>query len=81
MSSATPEPDELPSLFEAGRATTDLLAAPKRWINRRVETIEMLSKEETRRRVSIDFTLTRPQLTALRIEDGIVVPVKSREVV
>lgn len=35
----------------------------------------MLSHEETRRRVSIDFTLSDELLEDLRIEDGVVVPI------
>lgn len=59
----------------AGIACTRLIAAPADWINRRVETIEMLSHEETRRRVSIDFSLSDEQLDDLRIADGIAVPI------
>ena len=61
--------------LEAGSACADLVAYPKRWINRRVETVEMLSQEETRRRVSVDFTLTPEQQRALRTRHGVVVPI------
>jgi hypothetical protein len=40
-----------------------------------VETIELLSHEETRRRVSIDFSLTDQQLAELNIGEGIAVPI------
>jgi hypothetical protein len=59
----------------AGITCTALIADPKSWIRRRVETVEMLSHEETRRRVSIDFALTEETLDRLAIEDGIVVPI------
>jgi hypothetical protein len=64
-----------PREFLAGLACTDLIAFPKSWIKRRVETIEMLSHEETRRRVSIDFVLGDERLRALRLEDGVAVPI------
>ncbi len=64
-----------PLLIDAGIAAAPLIAEPKSWINRRVETIELLSGEQTRRRVSIDFTLTDAQLASLRIQDGIVAPI------
>jgi hypothetical protein len=67
--------DDDPPLLRAGFAATSLVADPKSWINRRVETIEMLSHEETRRRVSVDFTLTDEQLRDLEVDDGIVVPI------
>lgn len=51
------EPEHQP-LLTAGIACTRLIAEPAGWINRRVEAIELLSHEETRRRVSIDFSLT-----------------------
>jgi hypothetical protein len=66
---------EFGQLQTAGIACTDLIADPASWINRRVETIEMLSREETRRRVSVDFTLSSAQLAALDIGEGIVVPI------
>lgn len=62
-------------LIDAGIAAAPLIADPKSWINRRVETIELLSSEETRRQVSVDFTLSDEQLKALRIADGVVVPI------
>jgi hypothetical protein len=61
--------------LDAGSACADLVAYPKRWINRRVETVEMLSQEETRRRVSVDFTLTAAQQRALETRHGVVVPI------
>lgn len=64
-----------PPLLTAGIACTGLIADPARWINRRVETIELLSHEETRRRVSIDFTLSDQQLDDLSIGEGIAVPI------
>jgi hypothetical protein len=70
-----PNDPYIPALFDAGTASTALIADPAHWINRRVETVEMLSSEETRRRVSIDFTLTSEQRDDLRIEDGVVVPI------
>jgi hypothetical protein len=63
-------------LVTAGAAVSSLIADPKAWINRRVETIELLSSEETRRRVSIDFTLSDARLQSLWVEgEGIVVPI------
>jgi hypothetical protein len=59
----------------AGLASTDLIAYPKNWIRRRVETVEMLSHEETRRRVSVDFALPETTWKALEVEDGVVVPI------
>ena len=64
-----------PDFLAAGTACADLVAYPKRWINRRVETVEMLSQEETRRRVSVDFTLTAAQQRALETRHGVVVPI------
>jgi hypothetical protein len=66
---------ELPPLLTAGVACTRLIADPAGWINRRVETIELLSREETRRRVSTDFTLSDEQLAELDIGEGIAVPI------
>lgn len=62
-------------LVSAGIACAPLIADPASWINRRVETIELLSREETRWRVSIDWTLTKDQLASLEIGDGVVVPI------
>ena len=45
------------------------------WINRRVETIELLTHEETRRRVSIDFTLLPELQRHLELDDGVAVPI------
>src|SRR4051812_41136352 len=59
-----PGQDEVAPEVVAGIACVPLLANPATWINRRVETIEMLSHEETRRRVSIDFSLSSEQLAA-----------------
>ena len=59
----------------AGAACAELIANPKGWINRRVETVEMLSQEETRRRVSIDFTLSEAQRRSLTTRHGLTVPI------
>lgn len=59
----------------AGVASARLLAEPASWINRRVETIELLTHEETRRRVSIDFTLLPEVRRDLELDDGVVVPI------
>ncbi|MDX6679608.1 MAG: hypothetical protein QOE31_3660 [Solirubrobacteraceae bacterium] len=64
-----------PSFIEAGVACAQLIAEPKSWINRRVETVEMLTQEETRRRVSVDFTLSQTQRDKLATRHGIVVPI------
>jgi hypothetical protein len=64
-----------PDFLEAGSACADLIANPKSWINRRVETVEMLSQEETRRRVSIDFTLSEDQRAKLTTRHGLTVPI------
>lgn len=64
-----------PDFLDAGFACADLIADPKAWINRRVETVEMLSQEETRRRVSVDYTLSARQRSALRTPHGQVVPI------
>ncbi len=60
---------------EAGAACAELIADPKSWINRRVETVEMLAQEETRRRVSIDFTLSPEQRRRLTTRHGLTVPI------
>ncbi len=70
----TSQDETLLSRVNVGTACVHLIADPKSWINRRVETIEMLTHEETRRRVSVDFTLSDAQLASLRLDDGIVVP-------
>lgn len=67
--------DVAPPEITAGVACAPLLAEPRSWIRRRVETIDMLAHEETHRRVSIDFMLTHEQYSALTIEDGVVVPI------
>ena len=64
-----------PDFVEAGSACAELIANPKTWINRRVETVEMLSREETRRRVSIDFTLSERQRAKLTTRHGLTVPI------
>lgn len=69
-SDTTPPPSVV-----AGVACANLIADPKSWINRRVETVEMLSQEETRRRVSIDFTLDAGIQADLETGEGIVVPI------
>jgi hypothetical protein len=63
------------SHLNAGVAASPLISNPASWINRRVETIELLSHEETRRRVSIDFTLSSEQRDDLETEHGVVVPI------
>jgi hypothetical protein len=63
------------SQISAGLAAASLIAQPASWINRRVETIQLLSHEETRRQVSIDFTLSTEQKTELITEHGVVVPI------
>jgi len=68
---AAPDPD----LIDAGVACAKLIADPRSWINRRVETVEMLSQEETRRRVSVDFTLSAEQREQLRTRHGLTVPI------
>ena len=64
-----------PDLVDAGAACAELIANPKSWINRRVETVEMLTQEETRRRVSIDFTLSPQQRARLTTRHGLTVPI------
>lgn len=61
--------------FDAGVAATDLIASPAGWINRRVETVDLLSHEETRRRVSVDFTLPAAKEKDLVTEHGVVIPI------
>jgi hypothetical protein len=63
------------SNLAAGIASAELIANPASWINRRVETIELLSQEQTRRRVSIDFTLSESDIEELTTSDGVVVPI------
>jgi hypothetical protein len=62
-------------ILEAGIAAAPLIARPATWINRRVETIRLLSHEETRRQVSIDFTLSDAQRSELTVDHGVVVPI------
>jgi len=68
-------PQTAEDFVEAGSACAELIANPKSWINRRVETVEMLSQEETRRRVSIDFTLSAEQRDRLTTRHGLTVPI------
>lgn len=68
--------DDYPdSHISAGIAAAPLIAEPATWINRRVETIQLLSHEETRRQVSVDFTLSLDQKADLVTEHGVVVPI------
>lgn len=70
----TQEVDQFDRHVAAGIAAASLIVSPETWINRRVETIHLLSHEETRRQVSIDFTLSAAQKADLAIEHGVVVP-------
>lgn len=63
------------SNLAAGIASAELIANPASWINRRVETVELLSQEQTRRRVSIDFTLPDGHIEELTTPEGVVVPI------
>lgn len=63
------------SELRAGVTAGELLAHPAAWIHRRVETVELLTHEETRRQVSVDFTLSAEQEEPLLTEDGVVVPI------
>jgi hypothetical protein len=63
------------SNMSAGSAAVPLILDPTSWINRRVETVQLLSHEETRRQVSIDFTLSAEQRAGLETEHGIAVPI------
>lgn len=62
-------------IVDVGSAATRLIAYPEQWINRRVETVEILSREEMHRQASIDFTLSDAQLRELQLEDGVLVPI------
>lgn len=66
-----------PAFLHAGMAAIPLVTDPKRWINRRVETIEVLSHEQTRRQVSVDFTLSSDQRDALTTGEGVLVPISA----
>lgn len=66
--------DSTPAIL-AGIASARLITEPRMWINRRVETIELLTHEETRRRVSIDFTLLPELRRHLELDDGVAVPI------
>lgn len=70
-----PDLRDTSSSVAAGIAAAPLIADPQAWINRRVETIELLSHEETRRKVSVDFTLSKEQVADLRTPHGVVVPI------
>lgn len=61
--------------LQLGIAAVPLIVAPDTWINRRVETVELLSHEETRRRVSVDFTLSKQQREELTGPEGLIVPI------
>jgi hypothetical protein len=61
--------------IKAGIAAVDLITAPNSWIHRRVETVSMLTHEETRRQVSVDFTLSLDAEEELTTEDGVVIPI------
>lgn len=63
------------ALIATGLAAAPLIVEPENWINRRIETVELLSHEETRRQVSIDFTLSPQKRSDLLIEHGVVVPI------
>jgi hypothetical protein len=67
---------DIPELYlGAGIAAAPLISQPGKWINRRVETVQLLAQEETRRQVSIDFTLSHAQRAELVVEHGVVVPI------
>lgn len=71
------EPEALDDQFrylDVGIACERLLSDPASWINRRVETVEMLTYEETRWRISVDFTLTQEQQSELSTDDGVIIP-------
>lgn len=65
-----PETDWL----KVGVAVSRLLRDPRDWIHRRVETIELLTHEESRRRISIDFSLGEIA-DDLAAGDGFIVPI------
>lgn len=67
-------PEDSTDFVKAGIASTDLIANPAAWVNRRVETIELLAHEETRRRVSVDFTLPAEAIEQLKTPQGVLVP-------
>jgi hypothetical protein len=71
------EVDYTDSILDAGLAAAPLISEPASWINRRVETIRLLSHEETRRQVSIDFTVSRDRRIDLEVEHGVVVPIST----
>lgn len=68
-------PDYTETQLRAGIATASLVANPAGWINRRVETIELLSHEETRRRASVDFTLSNEATEELTTPEGVIAPI------
>lgn len=51
-------------------ACLELLTDERRWIHRRVETIDLLAQELVRRQVTVDFTLPGALLDDLRIGPG-----------
>jgi len=61
--------------LRAGVAATELIAQPASWIHRRVETVQLLTHEETRRQVSVDFTLSIDVEHDLSTADGVVIPI------
>ncbi|HMT06311.1 MAG: hypothetical protein KDB48_05270 [Solirubrobacterales bacterium] len=71
----SPDNDEIDPIFEAGFLCAPLVTHPSNWINRRVETVEMLSHEETRRRVSVDFTLPANREEWPETPEGVAVPI------
>lgn len=68
------EPEGVVELARAGFACSELISNPAGWINRRVETVEILSHEETRRRVSVDFTLPERLIGDLDTGEGVAIP-------
>jgi hypothetical protein len=60
-------PDELfeEQRFELAKRAIPLLLEPSKWINRRVETFELLHETRVRHRVSVDFTLPQRDLPTL----------------
>jgi hypothetical protein len=56
--------------FDIATAAWSLLRSQAAWRHRRVETLTMLSHEQVRRHVSVDFTVPEEHREALRIADG-----------
>jgi hypothetical protein len=76
------EPDlskEQQAIARASLQVGRMLQGDRSWINRRVETVEMLSHEQTRRRVSVDFTLSDSQRDNLSLPWGTIVPIATLE--